>query len=78
MSFYRSRPRRPLLATMALALLLSACGGGKSDGSTDSTGPTPPGQSLPADAKAALEAALPEGDVSKLNDSNTRLNSRTC
>jgi hypothetical protein len=58
---------------MALALLLSACGGGKSDGSADSTGPAPPGQSLSADAKAALEAALPEGDVSKLNDSNTEL-----
>lgn len=73
MPFYLSERRRPLLATMALAMLLSACGGGGSDNkSGDSAVVTPPAQTVP-DAKSSLDAALPNGDVSKLNDSNVEL-----
>lgn len=72
MPFNLSKQRRPVLATMALALLLAACGGGGSDKSGNSGTVTPPGQTLP-DAKSSLEAALPTGDVSKLNDNNVEL-----
>jgi len=73
MPFYLSERRRPLLATMALALLLTACGGGDDADKSGNSGTTPPpGQTLP-DAKALLEAALPSGDVSKLNDNNVEL-----
>lgn len=73
MPFYLSEQRRPLLATMALALLLTACGGGGGDNkSGDSSAGTPPAQTSP-DAKSSLDAALPNGDVSKLNDNNVEL-----
>ncbi|SFF54799.1 Peptidase M60, enhancin and enhancin-like [Duganella sp. CF458] len=82
MPFYLSQQRRPLLATMALAMLLTACGGGGDKSSNSGNGNnggsgnggsgTPPTQVQP-DGKSTLEAALPSGDVSKLNDNNTDL-----
>ncbi|WP_028104520.1 ImpA family metalloprotease [Pseudoduganella violaceinigra] len=76
---YLSKPRRPLLATMVLALLLSACGGGsKSDASANAgatpTGATPTnGGNTPGSGPGAgtdvLTLAMRDGDVSKLPDS---------